>query len=271
MRDPFPQVSGRGFTRLRQANIEVDIGYEEAAARRLNAPYIKRIATGLPFVTAKWAMTLDGKTATASGASRWITGPRSRALVHELRGRVDGVLVGIETALADDPELSARPAGPRRGARILLDSAARLPLDSRLARTARELPVWIAVTERAPAARRNELEALGCVILPFPGEGTVPIVPLLEALGRRDVTNLLVEGGGKVLGAFLDAGQVDAVDVFIAPLIEGGSHLHTPARGRGASEILAALRLDHHEVSEIDGDVRIQGTIDRPWLAFDPP
>ena len=165
MTDPFPKVAGGGFARLAAAGLEVESGLLETEARRLNAPYLKRLATGRPYVIAKWAMTLDGKTATASGDSRWISGPRSRALVHELRGRMDAILVGIGTALADDPQLTARPPGPRRAARVVLDSAARLPPDSRLARTAREIPVWVAVTERAGAERRAALAALGCDIL----------------------------------------------------------------------------------------------------------
>ncbi len=135
MRDPFPRVAGGGLARLRAAGLVVEVGLGANAARRLNAPYLKRLATGLPYVTAKWAMTLDGKTATASGDSRWISGPRSRALVHELRGRMDAILVGIGTALADDPELTARPSGPRQPARVVLDGACRLPATSRLAQT----------------------------------------------------------------------------------------------------------------------------------------
>ena len=113
MRDPFPKVAGGGLLRLREAGLRVDVGLLGEAAARLNAPYLKRLATGLPYVTAKWAMTLDGKTATASGDSRWISNPRSRACVHELRGRMDAIVVGIGTALADDPQLTARPPGPR--------------------------------------------------------------------------------------------------------------------------------------------------------------
>lgn len=266
MLDPFPKVAGGGFARLREAGVAVESGLEADAARRLNAPYLKRLATGLPYVTAKWAMTLDGKTAAATGDSRWISGVRSRALVHELRGRMDAIAVGIGTALADDPELTARPPGPRRAARLVLDGASRLPTDGKLARTARETPVWVAVTERAPAERCDALEALGCEVLHFPGPGPVPILLLLEELGRRGATNLLVEGGGRALGAFLDAGQVDAVDVFLAPLVEGGSHPFSPARGAGHATMAEAMRLDRHEVSLIDGDVRVRGTFDRSWL-----
>lgn len=269
MRDPFPRVSGGGFSRLREAGIAVGSGLEEKEARVLNAPYLKRLATSRPFVTAKWAMTLDGKTACASGDSRWISGPRARAIVHELRGRMDGILVGIGTALADDPELTARPSGPRTPARIVLDPAARLPVGSKLARTARDVPVWLAVTGRAPADRLDALRGLGVEVLPFPADGPVPIPGLLDELGRRGLTNLLVEGGGRVLGAFLDAGEVDAVEAFVAPIIEGGDHPIGPARGRGVPRMAEALRLARHEVRVIDGDVALSGHVARPWLEPD--
>jgi len=275
MRDPFPKVDGGGLRILREAGVEVAVGVEGEAARRLNAPYLKRLATGLPYVLAKWAMTLDGKTAAASGDSRWISGERSRALVHEVRGRMDAIVAGIGTALADDPLLTARPPGPRVPTRVILDSAARLPVGSKLARTAREVPVLVACTDRAPADRLEALARLGCEAHRFPGSGPVPILPLLEELGRRGATNLLVEGGGAVLGSFLDAGQVDAVDAFIAPIVEGGTHGHAPARGVGVGSMAEALRLDRPEVSVIDGDVRVRGTIPRPWMeasgALDEP
>ncbi|MEO6808638.1 MAG: bifunctional diaminohydroxyphosphoribosylaminopyrimidine deaminase/5-amino-6-(5-phosphoribosylamino)uracil reductase RibD, partial [Isosphaeraceae bacterium] len=178
MPDPFPKVSGGGFAKLKEAGVSVEVGLEQTAARRLNAPYLKRLITGFPYVTAKWAMTLDGKTATGSGDSRWISGSRSRALVHELRGRVDAVAVGIGTALADDPQLTARPPGPRQAVRLVLDSSARLPINSQLARTAREVPVWIAVNDRASADRLTALSDLGCEVLSFPGSDSIPVLPL---------------------------------------------------------------------------------------------
>ncbi len=267
-RDPFPKVDGGGLARLRAAGVEVAVEVEGDAARSLNAPYLKRLALGLPFVTAKWAMTLDGRTATGSGDSRWISNPRSRALVHEVRGRMDAILVGVGTALADDPELTARPPGPRTPARVVLDGRGRLPTDGRLARTALEVPVWVASTNRAPPDRLEALEALGCRILRFdPGEsGSVPIVAMLAELSRLGVTNLLVEGGGAVLGSFFDAGQVDAVDVFVAPKVEGGTHRHTPVQGAGFALMADAWKLEQPEISVIDGDVRIQGRLAQaPW------
>jgi diaminohydroxyphosphoribosylaminopyrimidine deaminase/5-amino-6-(5-phosphoribosylamino)uracil reductase len=270
MRDPFPRVAGGGFARLSGAGVAVEEGLLADAARRLNGPYLKRLATGLPYVTAKWAMTLDGKTAVASGDSRWISGPRSRAMAHEVRGRMDAILVGIGTVIADDPDLTARPPGPRRAARVVLDGTARLPLDSRLARSARVTPVWVAVTQRAPNEQCAALKSLGCEILAFSGTGPIPIEPLLRELGRRGVTNLLVEGGGQVLGSFLDAHQVDAVDVFVAPLVEGGSHACTPARGLGVATMAEALRLDWQEVSLLDGDIRLRGTLPAAWRMAEP-
>ena len=267
-RDPFPKVAGGGLERLREAGVEVVTEVEGGAARALNAPYLKRLLLGLPFVTAKWAMTLDGKTAVSTGDSRWISNPRSRALVHEVRGRMDAILVGVGTALADDPELTARPPGPRTPARVVLDGALRLPVDGRLAQTARSVPVWVATTQHASAARGEALRGLGCELLRFEAEAdrAVPIVPLLRELAARGVTNLLIEGGGAVLGSFFDAGQVDAVDVFIAPRVEGGPPWHTPARGRGFAAMADAWRLDRPTTTLVDGDVRVQGRVaGAPW------
>jgi diaminohydroxyphosphoribosylaminopyrimidine deaminase / 5-amino-6-(5-phosphoribosylamino)uracil reductase len=269
MRDPFPKVAGGGRARLREAGVATEVGLDAGLASRLNAPYLKRLATGFPYVLAKWAMTLDGKLATASGNSAWISSPRSRSLVHEIRGRMDAIVVGVGTVLADDPQLTARPTGPRTAARVVLDSAARLPVTSRLVASAREVPTWVAVTSRAGADRLLALESMGVDILRFPGDGPVPVVRLLEELGRRGMTNVMVEGGGRVLGAFFDAGQVDAVDVYVAPLLEGGAHDMTPVRGLGVSRMADALRLDRHTISLVDGDVRIEGTFARSWLVDD--
>jgi diaminohydroxyphosphoribosylaminopyrimidine deaminase / 5-amino-6-(5-phosphoribosylamino)uracil reductase len=264
MADPFPKVAGGGIARLRQSGIPVEVGMEGEAARWLNAPYLKRVLSGLPFVTAKWAMTLDGKIATSSGDSKWISGERSRALVHEVRGLMDAIVVGIGTVLADDPLLTARPAGPRAPARVVLDAAARLPRNSRLVRSAREVPVCVAVNDRADAVSRAALKELGCEVLAFPGSELIPIPSFLEELGKRGVTNVLVEGGGRVLGSFLDAGQLDMVDVFIAPVLEGGRHGLGPIQGLGVAHMADALVLERREISIIDKDIRIRGSLRSP-------
>lgn len=265
--DPFPRVAGGGFARLRQAGLEVAVGPGAAAAVTLNAPFLKHVFTGRPYVIAKWAMTLDGKTAVRSGDSRWISSSASRALVHATRGRMDAVIVGIGTALADDPLLTARPPGPRTPHRVVLDSRAILPPTSKLAQTARESPTLVAVTDRAPADRVHALRSLGCEAVVFEGAGRVPPVALLDELGRRGMMNVLVEGGGLVLGAFHDAGEVDEVDVYIAPLMEGGDHARTPARGRGRSLMGESARLEGVVHSSVDGDLRVQGRVPQPWRA----
>src|SRR5262249_54499017 len=160
-------------------------GVEAARARGLNAPYLKLLTTGLPYVTAKWAMTLDGKTAASAGDSRWISSEPARRLVHERRGRSDAIIAGIASVASDNPLLTARPPGPRCAARIVLDSFAKLALDGNLVRTAAEAPVIVAVTTLAPLPRRDQLAQRGCEILFFPTTDRVPIIPLLQELGRR--------------------------------------------------------------------------------------
>lgn len=260
MPDPFPQVAGRGTELLRAAGIEVELGIEEAKARRLNAPYLKLLETGQPYVHGKWAMTLDGKIATRTGDSKWISNEASRRPVHELRGRVDAILVGIGTALADDPLLTARPPGPRKAVRVVLDSQARLSVASQLAKTAWQTPTLVVTAEEPPASRVAELKALGCEFLHLPSLHQRPTVPaLLTELGRRRMTNVLVEGGSEVLGSFFDAGALDEVHVFIAPRLAGGGEARTPIAGRGVERIAEALTLRQWRIEQLDGDIVVQG------------
>ncbi|MBI2478733.1 MAG: bifunctional diaminohydroxyphosphoribosylaminopyrimidine deaminase/5-amino-6-(5-phosphoribosylamino)uracil reductase RibD, partial [Planctomycetia bacterium] len=164
-RDPFPQVDGGGIRMLQAAGIEVEVGVCAERARELNAPYLKLVNTGMPWVIAKWAMTLDGKIATRTGNSQWISNAASRAVVHRIRGRVDAIIVGSGTVRADDPLLTARPAGPRVATRIVFDSTASLSVDSRLAKTIESAPVLVVATANAPTENVRRLTESGCEVL----------------------------------------------------------------------------------------------------------
>ncbi len=264
--DPFPEVAGQGAARLRQAGVPVIVGCLEAEARFLTAPYRKRLRAGQPWVIAKWAMTLDGKLATASGDSRWITGPEARAQAHRLRGRVDGILVGIGTVLQDDPLLTARPPGPRLAARIVLDHHLRIPLESQLVRSATEVPLWVMNRASASPERRAALEARGvrCIACP---EATAPaqeIAWLLTHLGQQSWTNLMVEGGSQVLGSFLAAGAIDEVEVYLAPMMVGGAAAPSAIGGPGAAALQDALTLAALEATPIGKDWCLRGRVQRP-------
>src|SRR5579883_2141804 len=260
MPDPFPAVAGKGAELLRQAGVTVEFGVGEAEARRLNAPYLKLLATGRPWVHAKWAMTLDGKIATRSGDSRWISNESSRRRVHELRGRMDAIIAGIGTVLADNPQLTARLPGPRIPTRIVLDSHGRIHDDAVLVQTARSTPTIIAGTERMHQTRRDALEAHGCEVLILPEDsGRVCVDALLAEMGRRRFTNVLVEGGSGVLGAFFDAAAIDEFHVFIAPRLVGGALATSAIGGNGVQHMTEALQVSEWKHEEIDGDLYVHG------------
>lgn len=262
MLDPYPEVAGKGMACLQQAGITVNMGLCESAARRLNAPYLKLVTTGRPFVHAKWAMTLDGKIATARGASKWISGAAARQWVHELRGKVDAILVGRGTAVADDPLLTARPAGARIALRIVLDSSASLPLGSRLVRSVSEAPVLVVTAPGADRSREEALRHAGCEVLALPHDDRAMALPaLLDELGRRRFTNLLVEGGAQVLGSFCDARLVNRVHVFIAPRILGGHQALSPVAGHGAATVAQALPIRDWRYETVGDDLLIHGEL----------
>jgi diaminohydroxyphosphoribosylaminopyrimidine deaminase/5-amino-6-(5-phosphoribosylamino)uracil reductase len=253
------KVSGAGIQRLRAAGIGVEVGLLEHEARQLNAPYLKLLATGMPYVHAKWAMTLDGKIASATGDSKWISGEESRRVAHELRGRMDAIIVGIGTVLADDPLLTARPPGRRTALRVVLDSHARLPLASHLARTARDVPVLVATSEHATETATGALEQLGCECtrLRHDDHG-VSAESLLRQLGARRLTNVLVEGGSRVLGSFFDADLIDEIHAFVAPNILGGESSRSAVAGRGHSQIADASQYELVEMVRSADDCLIR-------------
>jgi len=260
MLDPFERVSGRGVEILRNAGVEVAVGCLEEAARELNAPYIKLRTCGLPYLVAKWAMTLDGKTATETGDSRWISSEASRRIAHNLRGRVDAIVVGIGTVLADDPELTARPPGPRTAVRVVLDSKARTPTDSRLVKTIPHAPLVVAATESAPAKRVRALRAAGAEVLVVDADeaGRTAARGLAEVLGQRNMTNVLIEGGQTVTASFFQAGLVDEVHCFIAPKVVGGSEAPSPVAGAGVREIAQAIGLAVVSFERVDCDLYVR-------------
>jgi diaminohydroxyphosphoribosylaminopyrimidine deaminase / 5-amino-6-(5-phosphoribosylamino)uracil reductase len=263
MADPDPRVRGRGIQHLTEAGIETRVGVAEREARDLNEAYVKHRTTGIPFVTAKWAMTLDGRIATKTGESRWISGEASRVLVHERRAAADAILVGIGTVLRDDPALTSRTASARQPRRIVLDSTLRVPPDARVL-AGDGTPVIIATTERANPAARAVLEARGVDVLTAGGpDGRVDLTALLRDLGRRGILSLLVEGGGTVHGAFFDAGLIDKVMVFLAPRIVGGP-APGPVGGTGVAYLVHAWRLTRATVHTTGDDLMIEGYPERP-------
>ncbi len=238
--DPNPQVAGRGFAELRAAGIAVDVGAGAAQAMAQNAPYLRWRQTGRPFVTAKWALSLGGQSAARTGKSLYMTGPAARQEVHRLRAQHDAVLVGISTALADDPQLTVRDAAGTSPLRVVLDSAGRLPPSARLLSAEGRTIVYVA--EDISPERLKALSARAEVV-PLGRGPRLPLNGVLEDLGRRDVTSLLVEGGATVHGSFFDEGLVDRVAVFVAPLVLGGGTAPPGVAGLGVESPAAGLRI----------------------------
>lgn len=265
MADPFPQVAGGGLAILRAAGVEVEVGVGEAEARRLNAAYLKLVRTGRPWVHLKWAMTLDGKIATRTGDSQWISGDASRRRVHELRGLVDAVIVGRGTVVADDPQLTARPPGPRTPTRVVLSTSGQLPDRCRLRATARDVPVIVFAAAGAES-RLAGWAADGADVVALPGgDNGLSIDAVLTELGRRRMTHVLVEGGAGVHGAFLDAGAADELHVFVAPTLVGGAGAPSPVGGNGVARLAEALRLAEFTAEPSGADVYLHAVSGRIW------
>ena len=241
--DPSEKASGRGPGMLRDEGIEVELaeGAEAAAARLLNQAFRKHARTGRPLVTLKSALSLDGRVATAAGESKWISGSDSRALAHRWRAEADAVAVGIGTVLADDPLLTARDvddvADMRQPARVVFDSLARIPLDSALLHSTDESRVIVVVGPGAPEERTSALERGGAELIVAGGEGPTQVATALSELGRREIASVLLEGGPTLAGSFLDAGEVDQLRLFIAPLVIGGAGARPVIGGGGAARI----------------------------------
>jgi diaminohydroxyphosphoribosylaminopyrimidine deaminase/5-amino-6-(5-phosphoribosylamino)uracil reductase len=257
MVDPFAKVRGKGVAILRNAGREVEVGCLEAEARRVNGAFLMRLSEGRPWVIAKWAQSLDGAVATAAGESKWISGEESREIVQRLRGRVDGIVVGIGTVLADDPLLTARPARAREvrrvATRIVLDSACRLPLEGKLMRTVGEAPVMVVHGEGLGGAaerRRKRLAERGAMTV-----GVNDVAGLLKYLGEREYANVLVEGGPTVLAGLFAAGVVDECHIFQAGLLIPGGR--RAVGGEAAARLAEAPRMEIAEIERVGADVHV--------------
>jgi diaminohydroxyphosphoribosylaminopyrimidine deaminase/5-amino-6-(5-phosphoribosylamino)uracil reductase len=272
--DPTEKASGRGLGILRDEGVTVDVAGGELAvrARLANQAFRKHARSGRPWVLFKSAMTLDGKVATRTGDSKWISSESSRALAHRWRASVDAVVVGIGTALADDPQLTARIEDPeptvpplRQPRRVVFDSTGRLPLDSQLVQQAPEIPLTVVVSRAAPRSAADALTNAGADVIVATGEHEPARVrSALDQLGEAGIHAVLLEGGPHLAGAFLDAGEIDEVRLFLAPLLLGGSKARDPLEGEGVekiSEALKALTLDCERVAD---DVLISARL-REW------
>jgi len=266
MFDPNPLVSGRGKDELEGEGIRVYVGEHEAEAKEINEAYSKFITTGVPFVTAKFAVSLDGKIATKSGDSKWISGNEAREYVHYLRYTADAIMAGVNTVLVDDPYLTARCCGGRGGTarkqplRVIVDGKGRTPLTARL--FSEPGKALLALGRSVTPDERRAFVQIGAELLELPSEeGLVDLKGLLKALGEREITSVLVEGGGTLLGSLFDYGLVDKVVAFIAPIIIGGKEAKTAVGGKGVRKVAESLKLKRIKVERFGQDLMVSGYV----------
>jgi diaminohydroxyphosphoribosylaminopyrimidine deaminase/5-amino-6-(5-phosphoribosylamino)uracil reductase len=264
--DPNRRVSGGGAAFLREKGVQVEMGLLAGEVRRLNEAWFTWLEEGLPFVNVKAACSLDGKIATRTGDSQWLTGEAARNFGHRLRQECDAILVGIGTVLADDPQLTTRLTR-RRGKdpiRVVLDSRLRIPPAATLLHLKSSTPTWIATTMAAPPEKVQALKALGAEVLFMPDvEGRVALEPLLQELGRRRVQSLLVEGGAEILGAFLDQRLVHKFYFFYAPKILGGKDAYPAVAGRGVACLAEAHQARDLSLRRLGPDLLVSGYLDK--------
>ncbi|WP_303722591.1 bifunctional diaminohydroxyphosphoribosylaminopyrimidine deaminase/5-amino-6-(5-phosphoribosylamino)uracil reductase RibD [Malonomonas rubra] len=265
VQDPNPCVCGRGIEKLRQAGIEVTIGIEEQECRRLVMPFARLLSSGMPYTIYKAAMTLDGKTATASGDSKWITGEQSRLRGHLLRNRVEAIMVGVETVLADDPLLNTRlpDGGGRDPLRVVVDSHLRMPADAAMLQ--QHSTSWTLIATISDDEEKIlRLQHAGAEVVKFPAdEGKVSLPHLWHELGKRDVQRLLLEGGSTLAGAALTAGLIDQLQVFVAPKLIGGAVTYGIFSGSGCTVLAEAIPLGDLRYEQVDKDLLIVGEVER--------
>jgi len=257
MKDPNPKVSGKGFSKLRDAGIEVEVGVLEEEAKTLNESYIHFQKTGTPFVIVKAAMTADGKIASKTGDSKWISGEKSREQVHKLRSQVDAIMVGIGTILADDPELTSRVKCGRDPLRVIIDPELAIPLKAKVLADTNAL---IITSRRASKEKINIVREMGVGVLVRGGKsGKINFTKLVEEFGRKNITSLLIEGGGEVIGSAFDAKIVDKFILYVAPKIIGGRDAKTPVAGDGISKMTDAIKLKDFSFEKVGDDFLLTG------------
>ena len=269
MRDPNPKVAGRGIRQLRRAGLTVDVGCLGKEAAALNEVYLHWTKTGRPFVVLKAGMTLDGKIATATGESQWITGDKARAHVHQLRSRFDVIAVGAETVLKDDPQLTVRVSGDKRSStrirqplRLVFDSRLRIPFKARVLQGIEQAPTVIATTKPANPRKVERLRKMGVQVLVFPRKGTrVSIRECLQVLGKMEVTSMLLEGGGELNAGFLREGLVNRVCLYVAPALLGGQQTKGLLGGRSPRRLAETLPVSNLHVESLGEDLLITGDV----------
>ena len=265
MLDPNPLVFGKGESELEREDIRTHVGEHEEEARQINESYIKYITTGVPFITVKFAVSMDGKIATENGDSKWISGDEARNFGHYLRYTADAIMAGANTVITDDPHLTCRYAGrggkvKKQPLRVIVDGKGRTPVDAQIFKEPGN--VLIAIDEKINEGKKKSYVEAGAEVLELPSEnGVVDLAILLRLLGEREITSVLVEGGGILLGSLFDQGLVDKVIDIIAPIIIGGGGAKTPVAGKGVDRVIDAIRLECVSVEKYGVDLMIGGYI----------
>lgn len=261
--DPNPLVAGNGIKRLKEAEIEVEVGVLESECNKVNEVFMKYIVTKRPFVVMKCAMSLDGKISTSSGESKWITGEASRRYVHETRNKLSGIMVGVETVIKDNPELTCRIDNGRNPVRIIVDSTLRIPLESKVIKETYKAKTIIATTKKASEDKIKTLEDKGVSILIIKLKNErVDLNDLMTKLGELEIDSILLEGGATLNFSALDEGIVDKVEIYIAPMIIGGEVSKTPVGGRGVEFLKEAYKLKDLSSKCIGDDILLEGYIE---------